>query len=511
MWVSRVAFPAFVLVGVGCQVIGGLGELELGSGGAGGAGGMPATNQASASSSSSSSSTSSSTAGTGAGGGGGVDVTAIWSERFGDATTQLVTDVAIDGNGDIVIAGSFLGTLDFGSGIQPLVTAGDHDAFVAKLDQDGHPLWAVRLGGQGTDKALGIATTQSNHVVVAGEFVGPVSYNGQTLGSPLGATDAFALKLDGATGNPIWVHDYIGSGTQRGTAIASIPGANTIFALGTFESQINFGGQSATSKGAEDLFLAELASTNGAYGGSTLGGGSGGQIGNAIALTADSSILVAGQFETTLDWSANVQSAGGFDGFVTKLSPTRQVQWTQRFGDGGEQRALGVAANGGGAVVVGAFEGSFDVGGKVVLGKGGRDALVLALGADGSATWVRGIGDGDSMAAVDDQEATDVAVAGDGSIYVTGWAAGAVDFGGGAQTGVGDADLFILKLDANGQTVWAKRAGGDNPQYGRAIAVAPGGDVVVAGDFRGTLDLGNGALTSAGSNDIFVAKLPASP
>jgi hypothetical protein len=111
------------------------------------------------------------------------------------------------------------------------------------------------------------------------------------------------------------------------------------------------------------------------------------------------------------------------------------------------------------------------------------------------------------MATPDDQYATDVAAMDDGTLFVTGYVAGTVNFGNGIVSGSGDTDFFVMRLDSSGQTVWSFRSGSDNSQFGRAIALSGTNDLVVAGDFRNTLDLGNGPLTSAGSNDIFIAKL----
>jgi hypothetical protein len=55
--------------------------------------------------------------------------------------------------------------------------------------------------------------------------------------------------------------------------------------------------------------------------------------------------------------------------------------------------------------------------------------------------------------------------------------------------------------------LWSRRFGEANDQYGRSVAVAAAGDVVLAGSFFGTVDFGGSPLTSAGSRDIFVTKL----
>ncbi len=489
------ALVAFVLGGVGCQVIGGLGELDVAGAGGGTAGAGGATG------------TQSSSASTGAGGDDGIP--SVWSRRFGDASAQTVADVGVDESGNIYLVGSFAGTLDVG--LAPnLVSAGDSDVFVVKLDPNGTPLWQRSFGGGNTDKAGGLSVTAGGNVLVTGEYVGDVSFGGKALAGK-GGPDAFVVKLNALTGNLEWVTGFAGNAAQRGTAVTNVLGENTVFALGTFEATLTLGFQSFTSQGGEDLWVARLGSSGGGINDFLPAGSEGNQFGSALVF-AQEKLVLAGRFEGELGTGSPVQSAGGFDAFVSTTGSANGLPWALRFGDAGDQRVLGLAANGPGTIAVGAFEGAFDVGGQPLASKGLRDGFVVSVDEGGAVQWARGIGDGDAMMfGVGDQEAADVAVGLDGSIFVTGSAEGVVDFGDGALVGPGDVDLFVVKLSPQGIPAWRLRRGGEGPQWGRGIAVDPQGNVIVAGDFQGTLDLGNGALTSAGSTDLFVAKLPPSP
>jgi hypothetical protein len=94
-----------------------------------------------------------------------------------------------------------------------------------------------------------------------------------------------------------------------------------------------------------------------------------------------------------------------------------------------------------------------------------------------------------------DQIATGVAADPQGDVVVVGWAAGAIDFGGQPlAAGMGD-DIVIAKLDPSGKRLWSKRFGGAGDQAARGVAVDPQGNIVVVGDFAGTLDLGDGPVT----------------
>ena len=105
-----------------------------------------------------------------------------------------------------------------------------------------------------------------------------------------------------------------------------------------------------------------------------------------------------------------------------------------------------------------------------------------------------------------------------GNVYTTGFFSGTVDFDPGAGTfdltSVGNNDVFIQKLDAVGDFIWAKAFGSVHLDNGYSIAVDTSGNVYATGYFQGTIDFDPGAgtfnLASAGNYDLFIQKLDAS-
>lgn len=104
-----------------------------------------------------------------------------------------------------------------------------------------------------------------------------------------------------------------------------------------------------------------------------------------------------------------------------------------------------------------------------------------------------------------------------GNVYSTGWFNGTADFDPGPGTfnllnaGVLGADIFISKLDSNGDFVWAKSMGGTFSDSGYGIAIDTSGNVYTTGSFGGTADFDPGTgvldLVSSGGTDIFISKL----
>src|ERR1035437_9575750 len=112
-----------------------------------------------------------------------------------------------------------------------------------------------------------------------------------------------------------------------------------------------------------------------------------------------------------------------------------------------------------------------------------------------------------------------IALDASGNVYTTGYFYGTVDFDPGAGTfnltSAGNYALFISKLDASGNFVWAKQIGGTSSgALGQFISLDASGNIYTTGCFFGTVDFDPGAgtsnLTSSSTNDIFVSKLDAS-
>ena len=82
----------------------------------------------------------------------------IWSKSVGGIGYDFVSTIEIDNSGYIYIAGNFRDTVDFdlGPGVSNLVSQGDRDVFILKLDNNGDLIWAKGIGGPGVESAHGL-------------------------------------------------------------------------------------------------------------------------------------------------------------------------------------------------------------------------------------------------------------------------------------------------------------------------------------------------------------------
>ena len=100
-----------------------------------------------------------------------------------------------------------------------------------------------------------------------------------------------------------------------------------------------------------------------------------------------------------------------------------------------------------------------------------------------------------------------IALDANANVYLTGYFSDSATFGSSTLVSNGISDAFIAKMDTNGNWMWAKNAGGISSDYGYAIAVDSSANVYVTGCFLGSADFGGTTLQSLGNTDVFISKL----
>ncbi len=251
-------------------------------------------------------------------------------------------------------------------------------------------------------------------------------------------------------------------------------------------------------------------------------GGADLQEGHGITFDDDGNVYTSGYFRGTADFDPgastfNLTSAGNNDVFISKLDASGNFVWARQFGGTGFDECFSVSVDATGNVyAVGRFEGTadFDPGAGVfnLISNGASDIFISKLDASGNFIWAKQFGGTN----IDD--AFGIALDASGNVYATGRFQQTVDFnpdlGTFNLTSAGNFDVFITKLDASGNFLWAKQLGGIDSDEGYSITLNDSGDLFTTGIFQGTADFDPGLgvfnLTSGGSNDVFISKLDAS-
>ncbi len=435
----------------------------------------------------------------------------VWSRRFGGSTfvdTLTVRAVAASPKGDIVVAGYFTGTVDFGGAT--LRSAGGNDAFVAQYaGASGALVWARRFGGTGNDFAAAVAVDRSGSVSLAGGFSGQTDFGSNRLTSA-GGYDVFVVRLS-SSGMPLWSR-RAGSPDDDSAAAVALTASGDVTVAGTFAGSVDLGGGPVASAGQDDVFVAQYDATTGAHRWSRAAGGSGVDRVFGVAVDDANRVSIIGTFTGSAAFGgAALKSTGDLDVFVAQYaSADGQHRWSKRFGGTGDDYGNAVAAGpNGDLVVTGQFSRTIDFGGGPLSNSGAPDIYVARLSSSGAHIWSQRYGNASAFQEV----ATAVAMDRNGNVALGGNVVDAVDFGGGPLPISGGYDPVVVKLSPQGTYVWSLRFGSPQEAYNYlgGVAMDGSGAVLVAGSFSGTLDLGGGALANAHglvnqSYDGFVAK-----
>ena len=357
-----------------------------------------------------------------------------WSRGFGDAAPiQEGIAVATDLSGNVIIAGSFEGTVDFGGGT---LTSGYRDAYVAKFDAAGVHQWSQRFGDALPQECYDVATDASGNIFITGTFSGTVDFGGGVLSSA-GVSDIYVAKFD-AAGVHQWSQRF-GDATlaalQVGKAVATDPSGN-VFVTGGFDGSVDFGGGDLVSAGGFDVFIAKFNSAGVHLWSKRFGDFWEPQHGYAVATDQNGNVVVTGAFFGTLNFGGeNLTSAGHYDIYIAKLDAAGSHLWSQRFGDEDPQSALSVVTDANGDVVVtGHFSGTVDFGGGDLTSANAM--FVAKFNAAGIHEWSQRFGGAYGAS---------VATDGNENVVATGGFAGTVNFGGQDLVSAG-GDIFIAKF-----------------------------------------------------------------
>jgi len=384
------------------------------------------------------------------------------------------------------------------------------DGVVTKLSPTGTKLWSTHIttGTGGYSIVRGVATNTAGDVFIVGEYQGAIAGTGFTL--PMAdVVDIFLMKLDATTGAPVWQKRFTGPDGQYPSAISLDTNGN-IFLTGATYGSVDFGGGPKSKGGGSDLFVVKL-DKDGKHLWSSAFGDASGQVGYGVAATPEGDVVVAGLLGGNMDFGGgkNANTAGGEDVFVAKLKgDTGVALWAHQYGDNSNQHANGVAVSSDGSVVLtGQMVGKCNFGGGDLNAKGNSDVFVAKLDAGGNYKWGHNYGNDP-----DNQVGLGVTIDPAQNIVVVGYLKGTMPFGATTLTEAPSSpsqstDMFVAKLAADGNAVWARSFGDTNDQAAWAVTTDASANVIVVGGFQGKMDFMPPSITSTGNYDSFWLKL----
>lgn len=390
-----------------------------------------------------------------------------WVRQYKGANDVIGNSIAIDNNGNLFTTGTFYGSVDFdpSSAGKILNSSGQKDIFITKTNANGQLIWAQKIGSTGFDEGVAIAVDISGDIIVTGYFSGTADFNADATGaynlSPKKDADIFILKLDN-NGFFKWAKCIGGNYFDASSAIKT-DGNGDIYTAGYFRDTVDF------------------------------------DAGNNVY-----QLIATGTNDTTHT----------DDVFILKIDDNGQFLWAHNMGGIKNDEAFGLDLDNNGSVyTTGIFQDQADfdpgVGNSQLISNGSSDIFISKLDVNGDFAWAKNVGGSYSDAGLA------IVVNGIGNSYITGYYYDIVDFNPGVPVNslksIGNHDIFVLELDANGAYVNAKSMGGISEDVGIAIALDEFDNVYTCGYFWNACDFDpsntKNALLSNGKQDIFISKL----
>lgn len=394
-----------------------------------------------------------------------------WLKQFDGTNFVRSLSVTTDISGDVYVTGDFAGTIDFdpGPSVLNFTCAIGTGMFVCKFNSNGDLLWAKKMSGQITYVARGqaIKTDHLNNIYVSGFFQDTIDFDPDTsVYNLIGSTtnhDIFVMKLD-PNGDFEWAKKMGGTSVDESTSLVVDPNGN-VYTTGFYSGTVDFDpgiGVLNLSGLNRNVFISKLDNSGNFIWAKQIAG-TGNETGNSIILDSLGNVYTTGSFGGNVDFDPSpslsiITAAGYTDVFISKLDSTGTFVWAKNIGNPYADC----------------------VGNKITIDSFGY--IVLAGSFEGEQDFDLG--------------------------------AGVFNLTSGNYGSL--SDIFMLKMNLNGNFAWAAGIGGDYPETLFSITTDQDGNIFTSGQFLDTADADPGPgihqLVPYGvfpSDDCFISKYDA--
>jgi len=323
---------------------------------------------------------------------------------------------------------------------------GPTEVYIIKVDGNGNKIWEKTYGINIFDAGYGITKSyDGGHVIV-----GFTSFYGVTRG------EIYVIKVDG-NGDKVWAKTYGRSGYDRGYAITK-----------SYDSgYVIVGNTSNYGAGPTDVYIIKVDGNGDCVWAKTYGG-NGFDSGYAITKSYDGGYVIAGYIYSYGGENDNV--------YIIKVDSNGDCVWAKAYGGSGYDRGYTITKSDDGGYVIAGYTTSY--------GAGSYDVYIIKVDSNGNCVWAKAYG-GSGY----EWGGYGVTKSEDGGYIITGYT---------DSYGAGNYDIYIIKVDSNGDCVWAKTYGGSNDDRGYTITKSYDSGYVIAGDTRSY---------GAGNSDVYITKI----
>lgn len=320
--------------------------------------------------------------------------------------------------------------------------AGQEDVYLIKTDSLGDTMWTKTYGGTNWDRSRSVQQTQDGGYIISGWS--------QSFGN--GLPDVYLIKTD-ASGDTVWTKVHGGTSADESYCVRQTSDGG----------YISVGRTNSYGAGDFDVYLVKTDALGDTMWTKTFGS-TFIDYGICVQQTSDQGYIVVGM---------NGSLPGG-DIYLIKTDSLGDSLWTRTYGGGDSDRGYSVYETQDMGYII--------TGETSTYGAGGIDVYLIKTDASGDTIWTHTYGSSNTEAGLSVQEIQD-----DGYIIV----------GRSNSFGAGELDVYLIRTDSVGDTLWTRTYGGATYDWGYSVQQTQDGGFILAGY---TQSFG------AGSDDVYLIK-----
>ena len=307
--------------------------------------------------------------------------------------------------------------------------AGSYDVYLIKTDANGNTIWTRTYGGGRWEEGRAVEQTSDGGYIITG----------YTNSFGAGYDDIYLIKTN-ASGDTDWTRTFGGAESDEGYSVQQTTDGGYIVA----------GSTSSFGAGSWDVYLIKTKS-NGDTTWTRTFGGAWDDGGYSVQQTADEGYIITGY--------AHSYGAGYWDVYLIKTDSNGDTVWTRTYGGTNHEHGASVQQTADGGYIIAGHTESY--------GAGYWDVYFIKTDADGDTIWTRTFG-GASAESGDLVRQT-----ADGGYIITGYT---------GSIGAGSYDVYLIRTDAGGDTLWTKTFGDTSRERGSWVQQTTDGGYVIAGN-----------------------------
>jgi len=290
-------------------------------------------------------------------------------------------------------------------------------------------IWEKTYGGSNNDLGVSIQKTYGNGYIIAGLT--------ESFGS--GEEDVYLIKTD-ANGDSLWAKTYGGEYDDAGISVQQT--SDGCFIITGYAESFGSGGK--------DVYLIKTDANGDSLWAKTYGGSETDR-GLSVLQVPDEGFIIAGYTES---FSSNSTS----DIYLIKTDINGNLLWEKTYGGTDNDRAQTVQKTSDGCFIIVGYTESF--------GSGEEDVYLIKTDANGDSLWAKTYGGEYDDIGISVQQSLD------GEFIIAGYT---------SSFGEGQSDVYLIKTDANGDSLWAKTYGTTFYDMGYSICETPNGGYIIVG------------------------------